>query len=32
LSIIRNNDGHDGFLLAQDAIAPIIRAFLEEHD
>jgi homoserine O-acetyltransferase len=30
LSIVRNDDGHDGFLLAQDAIGPIIHKFLDE--
>jgi homoserine O-acetyltransferase/O-succinyltransferase len=32
LTIVRNDDGHDGFLLAQDAIAPIITQFLNEHN
>ena len=28
LSIIRSDDGHDGFLLAQDAIGPQIEDYL----
>ena len=32
LTIIRNDDGHDGFLLAQDDIAPIMHTFLNSHD
>ena len=32
LTIIRNDDGHDGFLLAQDDIGPIIQTFLNAHD
>ena len=30
LSIVRSDDGHDGFLLAQNEIGPIIQNFLEE--
>ena len=30
LSIVRSDDGHDGFLLAQESIGPIITKFLEE--
>jgi homoserine O-acetyltransferase len=29
LSVVRSDDGHDGFLLAQDAIGPIMTEFLE---
>ena len=32
LSVIRNDDGHDGFLLAQDAIGPLISEFLRKQD
>ena len=32
LSVVRNDDGHDGFLLAQDAIGPLIDAFLQEQE
>ena len=30
LSIVRSDDGHDGFLLAQDSVGPIIQEFLEK--
>jgi homoserine O-acetyltransferase len=29
--VIRSNDGHDGFLLEQDAIQPLAMAFLKKH-
>jgi len=32
LTIIRSDDGHDGFLLAQDDIAPIMTKFLNDHE
>jgi len=32
LTIVRNDDGHDGFLLAQDDIAPLIHTFLKSHE
>ena len=30
--IIRSDEGHDGFLLEQDQIRPLAKAFLAKHD